>query len=44
MSIDKEKLQKKILELMAAIKTNTPPTKGQTQAINKIRNNFFEGF
>jgi hypothetical protein len=44
MSIDREILQKKIQELMSAIKTNTAPTKAQIQAINKIRNNFFEGF
>jgi hypothetical protein len=43
-SIDKETLQKKIRELMTAVKTSTAPTKEQTQAINKIRNNFFEGF
>jgi hypothetical protein len=43
-SIDKETLQKKIQELITSIKTNTAPTKEQTQAINKIRAHFFEGF
>jgi hypothetical protein len=43
-SMDKETLQKKIRDLITGIKTDTPPTKEQTQAINKIRAQFFEGF
>jgi hypothetical protein len=44
MSIDRETLRKQIEEIMAGIKTKASPTRNQTQAINKIRQNFFEGF
>jgi len=43
-SVDKETLQKQILEIMANIKTKIAPTKDQASAIAKIRNTFFEGF
>jgi hypothetical protein len=44
LSINKESLQKEIQEIINSVKTDTAPTKEQTQTINKIRNNFFEGF
>jgi hypothetical protein len=44
MSIDRETLRKQIEEIMAGIKTKASPTRNQTHAINKIRQNFFEGF
>ena len=43
-SVDKETLQKQILEIMGNIKTKIAPTKDQASAIVKIRNTFFEGF
>jgi hypothetical protein len=44
MSIDKETLRKQVEEIMGDIKTKSSPTRNQTQAINKIRKDFFEGF
>jgi hypothetical protein len=44
MSIDRETLKKQVEEIMGDIKTKSSPTRNQTQAINKIRQNFFEGF
>ena len=44
LSINKETLQITIQKIMADIKTSTAPTRDQTAAINKIRQNFFEGF
>jgi hypothetical protein len=44
MSIDRETLKKQIEGTMADIKTKALPTRNQTQAINKIRQTFFEGF
>jgi len=44
LSVDKEILQKKIQDIMTEIKPGVAPTKDQAAAINKIRQNFFEGF
>jgi hypothetical protein len=44
MSIDREALRKQVREIMGDIKTKSSPTRDQVQAINKIRQNFFEGF
>jgi hypothetical protein len=44
MSIDRNTLAKQIEETMADVKTKSSPTRNQTQAINKIRQTFFEGF
>jgi hypothetical protein len=44
MSIDRETLKKQVEEMMGDIKTKSSPTRNQTQAITKIRQNFFEGF
>jgi len=44
LSMDKEILQTTIQNIMANIKTGAAPTKEQTAAISKIRQNFFEGF
>jgi hypothetical protein len=44
MSIDREILRRQVEEIMGGIKTKSSPTRSQTQAINKIRQNFFEGF
>jgi hypothetical protein len=44
MSIDRETLRNQVEEIMGGIKTKSSPTRNQTQAINKIRQNFFEGF
>lgn len=43
-SVDKTLLQDRIKQLMAEIKTDTPPTRAQRAAINKVQQNFFEGF
>ncbi|MDR0291115.1 MAG: hypothetical protein LBI06_09285 [Treponema sp.] len=43
-SIDKETLQRQIRGIMADVTTKTPPTRGQSQAINRIQQNFFEDF
>jgi hypothetical protein len=44
MSIDREILRKQVERIMGDIKTKASPTRNQTQAINKIRQTFFEGF
>lgn len=43
-SIDKIALQNRIQALMANIQTAVPPTRDQAASINRIRQNFFEGF
>jgi hypothetical protein len=43
-SIERETLRKQVEGIMGDIKTKSSPTRNQTQAINKIRQNFFEGF
>jgi hypothetical protein len=43
-SIDKALLQSRVRELMANAKPAIPPTRAQSAAINRVQQNFFEGF
>ena len=43
-SIDSETLRAQLRQIMAGIKTASPPTRDQAAAINRIQQTFFEGF
>jgi hypothetical protein len=44
LNIDKDSLQNQIRRIMAGIKTDRPPTREQSAAINRVQNSFFTGF
>lgn len=43
-TIDKEVLQRQVNDVLNGVKTDTPPTKEQASAIDRVKQAFYEGF